>query len=412
MKKKDTQNQQQVQAAPPKKGIRLSTIVEVFMFITGILLTAMFFLPVYKDTVKYNSDYFKLDNLLNVFPDNAASYLDLAGRFLDDRNVAVTVMIFAFMLVMPILLAVLTFPKLRKISALSIIPIIILVAGQFFFGFGFTVEQKALELAPFGYFYSVLVFQLPMMYLIFIIQSIIEKGRMKREAKNAPAMDPSYQQFAPQGGFGQQPMEGPQFGGPQGGFGQQPPMNDQQFAPQGGFGQQPPMNDQQFAPQSGFGQPMEGPQFGGPQGGFGQPAPMSDQQFAPQNDFQQAPFFNEQPQNSFVTEAPEPAPAPEPVPVPAPEPVFAEPAFSATAEPVVEAPVNFEEAKESVTEDLSEKAPEVAETVDNTVGTIDASIEAPQAEEPVKMQPAFCQQCGAKLEQGALFCMQCGSPVK
>ena len=387
MKKKDTQNQQQVQAAPPKKGIRLSTIVEVFMFITGILLTAMFFLPVYKDTVKYNSDYFKLDNLLNVFPDNAASYLGLAGRFLDDRNVAVTVMIFAFMLVMPILLAVLTFPKLRKISALSIIPIIILVAGQFFFGFGFTVEQKALELAPFGYFYSVLVFQLPMMYLIFIIQSIIEKGRMKREAKNAPAMDPSYQQFAPQGGFGQQPMEGPQFGGPQGGFGQQPPMNDQQFAPQGGFGQ-----------------PMEGPQFGGPQGGFGQPAPMNDQQFAPKNDFQQAPSFNEQPQNSFVTEAPEPAPAP--------EPVFAEPSFSAAAEPVVEAPVNFEEAKESVTEDLSEKAPEVAETVDNTVGTIDASIEAPQAEEPVKMQPAFCQQCGAKLEQGALFCMQCGSPVK
>lgn len=395
MKKKDNQNMQQFQAAPPKKGIRLSTIVEVFMFITGILLTAMFFLPVYKDTVKYDSDYFKLDNLLNVFPDNAASYFGLAGRFLDERNIAVTVMIFAFMLVMPILLAVLTFPKLRKLSALSIIPVVVLVVGQFFFGMGFTVEQRALELAPIGYCYSVLVFQLPTLYLIFIIQSIIEKGRMKKEAKNAPAMDPSYQQqFAPQGGFGQ-PTEGPQFGGPQGGFGQQPPMNEQQFAPQGGFGQ-----------------PMGGPQFGGPQGGFGQPAPSNEQQFAPQNDFQQAPSFNQQPQNDFFAEAPvnevkapevvEEAPA-------APEPVFG------AEEVVKEAPAETVEApafNEGVTEDLSENAPEVApEVTENATGTIDASV-APAAEEPVKMQPAFCQQCGAKLEQGALFCMQCGSPVK
>ena len=54
MKKKNAQNPQQFQAAPPKRGMRLSTIIDVFMFITGILLTAMFFLPVYKDTVSYN----------------------------------------------------------------------------------------------------------------------------------------------------------------------------------------------------------------------------------------------------------------------------------------------------------------------------------------------------------------------
>ncbi|SES36207.1 zinc-ribbon domain-containing protein [Butyrivibrio fibrisolvens] len=457
MKKKNAQNPQQFQAAPPKRGMRLSTIIDVFMFITGILLTAMFFLPVYKDTVSYNKDFFKLDNLLGFFPDNAASYFGLAGKFLDDRNVAVTVMIFAFMFVMPILLAVLTFPKLRKLSGLAIIPIIVLVSGQFFFGAGFVIEQKALELAPIGFCYSVLIFQLPALYTIFIIQSIIEAGRLKKELKNAPNMGASApafgqpmggQQFGPQGGF--QPMNDQQFG-PQGGF---QPMNDQQFGPQGGFGQ--PVNDQQFAPQGGFAQPANDQQFG-PQNGFAQPA--ADQQYGmPQEQFQQAPAF-EQPQNNFYSEAPVneiPAPSYE-------ENANEAPSFDNAAEAAQNATENFEEVNETagaaseavdngsdnafdnsfeneadnsfgnVSDDSSEsvsgnttefesQAP-VAETSNTAPSYAEPAPEATpeqtsftapvqEAQEPVKMQPAFCQHCGAKLEQGALFCMQCGAPIK
>ncbi|WP_027218698.1 zinc ribbon domain-containing protein [Butyrivibrio fibrisolvens] len=443
MKKKNAQNPQQFQAAPPKRGMRLSTIIDVFMFITGILLTAMFFLPVYKDTVSYNKDFFKLDNLLGFFPDNAASYFGLAGKFLDDRNVAVTVMIFAFMFVMPILLAVLTFPKLRKLSGLAIIPIIVLVSGQFFFGAGFVIEQKALELAPIGFCYSVLIFQLPALYIIYIIQSIIEAGRLKKELKNAPNMG------APAPAFGQ-PMGGQQFG-PQGGF---QPMNDQQFGPQGGFGQ--PVNDQQFAPQGGFAQPANDQQFG-PQNGFAQPA--ADQQYGmPQEQFQQAPAF-EQPQNNFYSEAPVneiPAPSYE-------ENVNEAPSFDNAAEAAQNATENFEEVNETagavseavdngsdnafdnsadneadnsfgnVSADSSEsvsgnttefdsQAP-VAETSNTAPSYAEPAPEATpeqtsftapaqEAQEPVKMQPAFCQHCGAKLEQGALFCMQCGAPIK
>ena len=454
MKKKNAQNPQQFQAAPPKRGMRLSTIIDVFMFITGILLTAMFFLPVYKDTVSYNKDFFKLDNLLGFFPDNAASYFGLAGKFLDDRNVAVTVMIFAFMFVMPILLAVLTFPKLRKLSGLAIIPIIVLVSGQFFFGAGFVIEQKALELAPIGFCYSVLIFQLPALYIIFIIQSIIEAGRLKKELKNAPNMGvpaPAFgqpmggQQFGPQGGF--QPMNDQQFG-PQGGFGQ--PANDQQFGPQGGFGQ--PVNDQQFAPQGGFAQPANDQQFG-PQNGFAQPA--ADQQYGmPQEQFQQAPSFEQQ-QNNFYSEAPVneiPAPSYE-------ETVNEAPSFDNAAEAAQNATENFEEVNETagaaseavdngsdnafdnsseneadnsfgnVSADSSEsvsgnttefesQAP-VSETSNTAPSYAEPAPEqtsftapAQEAQEPVKMQPAFCQHCGAKLEQGALFCMQCGAPIK
>lgn len=473
MKKKNAQNPQQFQAAPPKRGMRLSTIIDVFMFITGILLTVMFFLPVYKDTVSYNKDFFKLDNLLGFFPDNAASYFGLAGKFLDDRNVAVTVMIFAFMFVMPILLAVLTFPKLRKLSGLAIIPIIVLVSGQFFFGAGFVIEQKALELAPIGFCYSVLIFQLPALYIIFIIQSIIEAGRLKKELKNAPNMGASTpafgqpmggQQFGPQGGF--QPMNDQQFG-PQGGFGQ--PVNDQQFGPQGGFGQ--PANDQQFGPQGGFGQPVNDQQFA-PQGGFAQPAndqqfgpqngfaqPAADQQYGmPQEQFQQAPAF-EQPQNNFYSEAPVneiPAPSYE-------ENANEASSFDNAAEAAQNATENFEEVNETagaaseavdngsdnvfdnsadneadnsfgnVSADSSEnvagsttefesQAP-VAETSNTAPSYAEPAPEATpepapftapaqEAQEPVKMQPAFCQHCGAKLEQGALFCMQCGAPIK
>ena len=454
MKKKNAQNPQQFQAAPPKRGMRLSTIIDVFMFITGILLTAMFFLPVYKDTVSYNKDFFKLDNLLGFFPDNAASYFGLAGKFLDDRNVAVTVMIFAFMFVMPILLAVLTFPKLRKLSGLAIIPIIVLVSGQFFFGAGFVIEQKALELAPIGFCYSVLIFQLPALYIIFIIQSIIEAGRLKKELKNAPNMGvpaPAFgqpmggQQFGPQGGF--QPMNDQQFG-PQGGFGQ--PANDQQFGPQGGFGQ--PVNDQQFAPQGGFAQPANDQQFG-PQNGFAQPA--ADQQYGmPQEQFQQAPSFEQQ-QNNFYSEAPVneiPAPSYE-------ETVNEAPSFDNAAEAAQNATENFEEVNktagaaaeavdngsdnafdnsfeneadnsfgnvsadpsESVsgnTTEFESQAP-VSETSNTAPSYAEPAPEqtsftapAQEAQEPVKMQPAFCQHCGAKLEQGALFCMQCGAPIK
>ncbi|WP_022758427.1 zinc ribbon domain-containing protein [Butyrivibrio fibrisolvens] len=457
MKKKNAQNPQQFQAAPPKRGMRLSTIIDVFMFITGILLTAMFFLPVYKDTVSYNKDFFKLDNLLGFFPDNAASYFGLAGKFLDDRNVAVTVMIFAFMFVMPILLAVLTFPKLRKLSGLAIIPIIVLVSGQFFFGAGFVIEQKALELAPIGFCYSVLIFQLPALYIIYIIQSIIEAGRLKKELKNAPNMGaptPAFgqpmggQQFGPQGGF--QPMNDQQFG-PQGGF---QPMNDQQFGPQGGFGQ--PVNDQQFAPQGGFAQPANDQQFG-PQNGFAQPA--ADQQYGmPQEQFQQAPAF-EQPQNNFYSEAPVneiPAPSYE-------ENANEASSFDNAAEAAQNATENFEEVNETagvaseavdngsdnafdnsseneadnsfgnVSADSSENvagnttefesqasvsensytAPSYTESVPEA-SSEQTSFTAPaqEAQEPVKMQPAFCQHCGAKLEQGALFCMQCGAPIK
>ena len=454
MKKKNAQNPQQFQAAPPKRGMRLSTIIDVFMFITGILLTAMFFLPVYKDTVSYNKDFFKLDNLLGFFPDNAASYFGLAGKFLDDRNVAVTVMIFAFMFVMPILLAVLTFPKLRKLSGLAIIPIIVLVSGQFFFGAGFVIEQKALELAPIGFCYSVLIFQLPALYIIYIIQSIIEAGRLKKELKNAPNMGvpaPAFgqpmggQQFGPQGGF--QPMNDQQFG-PQGGFGQ--PANDQQFGPQGGFGQ--PVNDQQFAPQGGFAQPANDQQFG-PQNGFAQPA--ADQQYGmPQEQFQQAPSFEQQ-QNNFYSEAPVneiPAPSYE-------ETVNEAPSFDNAAEAAQNATENFEEVNktagaaaeavdngsdnafdnsfeneadnsfgnvsadpsESVsgnTTEFESQAP-VSETSNTAPSYAEPAPEqtsftapAQEAQEPVKMQPAFCQHCGAKLEQGALFCMQCGAPIK
>ena len=454
MKKKNAQNPQQFQAAPPKRGMRLSTIIDVFMFITGILLTAMFFLPVYKDTVSYNKDFFKLDNLLGFFPDNAASYFGLAGKFLDDRNVAVTVMIFAFMFVMPILLAVLTFPKLRKLSGLAIIPIIVLVSGQFFFGAGFVIEQKALELAPIGFCYSVLIFQLPALYIIYIIQSIIEAGRLKKELKNAPNMGvpaPAFgqpmggQQFGPQGGF--QPMNDQQFG-PQGGFGQ--PANDQQFGPQGGFGQ--PVNDQQFAPQGGFAQPANDQQFG-PQNGFAQPA--ADQQYGmPQEQFQQAPSFEQQ-QNNFYSEAPVneiPAPSYE-------ETVNEAPSFDNAAEAAQNATENFEEvnktagaAAEAVDNGSDNAFDNSSENeADNSFGNVSAdssesvsgnttefesqapvsetsntapsyaepapeqtSFTAPaqEAQEPVKMQPAFCQHCGAKLEQGALFCMQCGAPIK
>ena len=454
MKKKNAQNPQQFQAAPPKRGMRLSTIIDVFMFITGILLTAMFFLPVYKDTVSYNKDFFKLDNLLGFFPDNAASYFGLAGKFLDDRNVAVTVMIFAFMFVMPILLAVLTFPKLRKLSGLAIIPIIVLVSGQFFFGAGFVIEQKALELAPIGFCYSVLIFQLPALYIIFIIQSIIEAGRLKKELKNAPNMGvpaPAFgqpmggQQFGPQGGF--QPMNDQQFG-PQGGFGQ--PANDQQFGPQGGFGQ--PVNDQQFAPQGGFAQPANDQQFG-PQNGFAQPA--ADQQYGmPQEQFQQAPSFEQQ-QNNFYSEAPVneiPAPSYE-------ETVNEAPSFDNAAEAAQNATENFEEVNETAgaaseavdngsdnafdnsfeneadnsfgnvsadpsesvsgnTTEFESQAP-VSETSNTAPSYAEPAPEqtsftapAQEAQEPVKMQPAFCQHCGAKLEQGALFCMQCGAPIK
>ncbi|MCR4634644.1 MAG: zinc-ribbon domain-containing protein [Butyrivibrio sp.] len=457
MKKKNAQNPQQFQAAPPKRGMRLSTIIDVFMFITGILLTAMFFLPVYKDTVSYNKDFFKLDNLLGFFPDNAASYFGLAGKFLDDRNVAVTVMIFAFMFVMPILLAVLTFPKLRKLSGLAIIPIIVLVSGQFFFGAGFVIEQKALELAPIGFCYSVLIFQLPALYIIFIIQSIIEAGRLKKELKNAPNMSapaPAFgqpmggQQFGSQGGF--QPMNDQQFG-TQGGF---QPMNDQQFGPQGGFGQ--PVNDQQFAPQGGFAQPVNDQQFG-PQNGFAQPA--ADQQYGmPQEQFQQAPAF-EQPQNNFYSEAPVneiPAPSYE-------ENANEASSFDNAAEAAQNATENFEEVNETagaaaeavdngsdnafdnsadneadnsfgnVSADSSESvsgnttefesqapvaetsntAPSYAETApEATPEQTSFTAPAQEAQEPVKMQPAFCQHCGAKLEQGALFCMQCGAPIK
>lgn len=439
MKKKNAQNPQQFQAAPPKRGMRLSTIIDVFMFITGILLTAMFFLPVYKDTVSYNKDFFKLDNLLGFFPDNAASYFGLAGKFLDDRNVAVTVMIFAFMFVMPILLAVLTFPKLRKLSGLAIIPIIVLVSGQFFFGAGFVIEQKALELAPIGFCYSVLIFQLPALYIIFIIQSIIEAGRLKKELKNAPNMG------APTPAFGQ-PMGGQQFG-PQGGF---QPMNDQQFGPQGGFGQ--PVNDQQFAPQGGFAQPANDQQFG-PQNGFAQPA--ADQQYGmPQEQFQQAPSFEQQ-QNNFYSEAPVneiPAPSYE-------ETVNEAPSFDNAAEAAQNATENFEEVNETagVAAEAVDNGSDNAfdnsseNEADNSFGNVSAdssesvsgnttefesqapvsetsntapsyaepapeqtSFTAPaqEAQEPVKMQPAFCQHCGAKLEQGALFCMQCGAPIK
>ena len=454
MKKKNAQNPQQFQAAPPKRGMRLSTIIDVFMFITGILLTAMFFLPVYKDTVSYNKDFFKLDNLLGFFPDNAASYFGLAGKFLDDRNVAVTVMIFAFMFVMPILLAVLTFPKLRKLSGLAIIPIIVLVSGQFFFGAGFVIEQKALELAPIGFCYSVLIFQLPALYIIYIIQSIIEAGRLKKELKNAPNMGvpaPAFgqpmggQQFGPQGGF--QPMNDQQFG-PQGGFGQ--PANDQQFGPQGGFGQ--PVNDQQFAPQGGFAQPANDQQFG-PQNGFAQPA--ADQQYGmPQEQFQQAPSFEQQ-QNNFYSEAPVneiPAPSYE-------ETVNEAPSFDNAAEAAQNATENFEEVNETAgaaseavdngsdnafdnsfeneadnsfgnvsadpsesvsgnTTEFESQAP-VSETSNTAPSYAEPAPEqtsftapAQEAQEPVKMQPAFCQHCGAKLEQGALFCMQCGAPIK
>ena len=452
MKKKNAQNPQQFQTAPPKRGMRLSTIIDVFMFITGILLTAMFFLPVYKDTVSYNKDFFKLDNLLGFFPDNAASYFGLAGKFLDDRNVAVTVMIFAFMFVMPILLAVLTFPKLRKLSGLAIIPIIVLVSGQFFFGAGFVIEQKALELAPIGFCYSVLIFQLPALYIIYIIQSIIEAGRLKKELKNAPNMGASApafgqpmggQQFGPQGGF--QPMNDQQFG-PQGGF---QPMNDQQFGPQGGFGQ--PVNDQQFAPQGGFAQPANDQQFG-PQNGFAQPA--ADQQYGmPQEQFQQAPAF-EQPQNNFYSEAPVneiPAPSYE-------ENANEASSFDNAAEAAQNATENFEEVNETagaaseavdngsdnafdnsayneadnsfgnVSDDSSENVAENTTEFESQASVSETSYSAPvseaaseqtsftapaqEAQEPVKMQPAFCQHCGAKLEQGALFCMQCGAPIK
>ena len=381
MKKKDKQNMQQLQASQPKRGIRLSTIIDVFMFITGILLTVMFFLPVYKDTVTYNKDFFKLDNLIGFFPDNAASYMGLAGRFLDDRNIAVTIMIIAFMLVMPILLAVLTFPKLRKISALSVLPIIVLVAGQFFFGSGFVVEQKALEFAPFGYFYNVLIFQLPVLYILFIIQSIIEAGRMKKEAKNAPVNntpvnnipvnnipDPMYQQQ----------MNNQPFGMPQGGYNQ--PMG-QQYAPQGGFEQPvPPVNDQSFGmPQGGFNQPM-GQQYA-PQGGFEQPvSPVNDQQFeAPLDDVQQAQERVEETFSSVEEHVDNIVAAPETV---------------------------AEDVAETVSENVSEATSEVQEEV------VEMAAPSSETEQPVRMQPAFCQQCGARLEQGALFCMQCGAPVK
>ena len=459
MKKKNAQNPQQFQAAPPKRGMRLSTIIDVFMFITGILLTAMFFLPVYKDKVSYNKDFFKLDNLLGFFTDKSESYFKLASMFftgegVEQPSLAVAIMIYTFMLVMPILLAVLTFPKLRKISGLAVIPIIVLVCGQFFFGAGFIFEQKSLELAPFGFCYSVLVFQLPALYIIYIIQSIIEAGRLKKELKNAPNMGvpaPAFgqpmggQQFGPQGGF--QPMNDQQFG-PQGGFGQ--PANDQQFGPQGGFGQ--PVNDQQFAPQGGFAQPANDQQFG-PQNGFAQPA--ADQQYGmPQEQFQQAPSFEQQ-QNNFYSEAPVneiPAPSYE-------ETVNEAPSFDNAAEAAQNATENFEEVNETagaaseavdngsdnafdnsseneadnsfgnVSADSSEsvsgnttefesQAP-VSETSNTAPSYAEPAPEqtsftapAQEAQEPVKMQPAFCQHCGAKLEQGALFCMQCGAPIK
>lgn len=447
MKKKNAQNPQQFQAAPPKRGMRLSTIIDVFMFISGILITAMFFLPVYKDTVNYNKDFFKLSNLLDVFPDNAQSYLKLAYRFftgdgVEQASLPVTIMIVTFMFVMPILLAVLTFPKLRKISGFAIIPIIVLVCGQFFFGAGFAIEQKSLELASLGFFYSVLIFQLPALYIIYIIQSIIEGSRLKKELKNAPNMG------APAPAFGQ-PASGQQFG-PQGGF---QPMNDQQFVPQGGFGQ--PMNDQQFVPQGGFAQPVNDQQFG-PQGGFSQP--LNDQQFGmPQEQFQQAPSF-EQPHNNSFAEAPV-----NEIPAPAyfeQAPVNEAPAFGDTAEASQSAAETFEEVNETagaVSEAFDNEADttfesasdnESGNTTDNVSENVavnasenvaenaaefesqspvsETSYAAPEptpepapftapvqeTQEPVRMQPAFCQHCGAKLEQGALFCMQCGAPIK
>ena len=386
MKKKDAKNPKQKKVKPQKKGIRLSTIVELFMFVTGILLTAMFFLPVYKEPVVYDSDYFCVDNLFNFFPEGSASYLGLAGRFLDNRNIAVTIMIFAIMLVMPILLLILTFPKLRKMSAFSIFPIALLVGGQFFLGVGFTVEQvftksvlinvafEGLQFAPFGYIYNILVFQLPALYILFIIQSLIESRRMKKEAKVVAAginnqsfdmgQNAAYNQSIAQETNGQ--------------F-----ASNQQLGAQTSFGQVPAYNNQNNFY---YGAPENGPQT--PEENAYLRDDEENAASVARSDALDAADDNAAANTQGNAQD-------------------TQPSFSSSEDNALSG-VSSDDENTTQNDDSMV----MGTSTDNKENASSSAFDSDNAnKEPVKIQPAFCQQCGAKLEEGALFCMQCGTPV-
>jgi|GEM_PF-6648744 len=168
-----------------KKRFRCSTLVQIFMMLISLCMTGMFFLPLFKDSVTYSNDFFTSKNLLDFYPDGAVSYMELAGKFLDNGNAPVFVMIIALLLVLPILLILISFPKARRFTYMSIIPIIGIVLGHAFLSLGFVVEQKALEFTLLGYIYSALASQLLLMYIFFLIMSIIEASQFRKEAKLA-----------------------------------------------------------------------------------------------------------------------------------------------------------------------------------------------------------------------------------
>lgn len=339
-----------------KKKFRVSTVTQLFMMLDGIFLVLAFFLPLYKNTVTYTDPYFSSENLFSLRPDGAISYMGLAAQFLDNGNAAVFLMILALLLVVPLILILVTFPKLRTFSYFAILPIIGILFCHTFLGLGFTVEQKALEFTTLGLLYSIGAAQLPCLYLLFVIQSPIEAAQRKKEEKANGAAPASVTQQNTAADAQPSAMA-------------QPVMEKNLQAAQ----------NPQASRAAEYSQPMQQP-------AAPQQRPISEY---PKE-------FTSRPDNNYYG-GPELGPQSK-----------EEEAYQQDESFDMESIEPKEKAPEAAEEDIFSEA-EVSDESAEDVVAFDNGQE-PAADTDSK-EVAYCEECGAKLEPGAKFCMQCGAPI-
>ena len=166
-----------------KKKFRGSTLVQILTMIISLFISAGFILPVYKESASYSSNYFTMEHFFKLRPENSSSYLGIAAKFLDAGNAKVAALMFVLLFIVPVLLIVFTFPKLRKLTYFSVILSAAIVWMHLFLMLGFTIEQKKLEITAVGVGYTMFVMQLPIMYVLYVLLSIIENVQLRKEKK-------------------------------------------------------------------------------------------------------------------------------------------------------------------------------------------------------------------------------------
>ncbi|WP_026508324.1 hypothetical protein [Butyrivibrio sp. MC2013] len=174
------------------KKFRSSTLLQIAMMLISIVISISFLLPIFRPKLDYSLEgpFFSSANLFNLWPEGGMSYLGLASRFLDSGRFGIFFMMIALLMLMPIALAVICYPRLRKLSYFGILPIIGMIFAHLYLGLGFTIEQAALDFTFLGIVYGALLSQLPILYILFVILSVIENMQIKKESKlMAPFVD-------------------------------------------------------------------------------------------------------------------------------------------------------------------------------------------------------------------------------